>query len=67
MDGLNFSPRNMQQLLNNTLKDASSVMLTTSSGDTLTVKAPIELGTECLSFRTDNARQSCRTTPFSAC
>jgi len=50
MDGLNFSPRNMQQLLNNLLKDASSVSLTTLAGDQLTVSAPVELGTDSIAF-----------------
>lgn len=53
VDGLNFSPRNMQQLLNNVLKDAAgAVTLTTIAGDQLAVHAPVELGTECISFRT---------------
>lgn len=51
MDGLNFSPRNMQQLINNALKDALSVTLITTNGDQLAVQAPIELGTECILFR----------------
>jgi hypothetical protein len=51
LDGLNFSPRNMQQLINNLLKDASTVTLTTAAGDQLTVHSPIELGTECIAFR----------------
>jgi hypothetical protein len=53
MDGLNFSPRNMQQLINNTLKDATSVVLVTTGGDALPVKAPLELGTEAMAFKSD--------------
>jgi hypothetical protein len=51
MDGLNFSPRNMQQLLNNAFKDATNVTLTTIGGDMVPVRTPIELGTECISFK----------------
>jgi hypothetical protein len=50
LDGLNFSPRNMQQLLNNILKDATTVSLTTTAGDQLSVSAPIELGTDSIAF-----------------
>jgi hypothetical protein len=50
MAGLNLSPRDMQQLLNNILKDARSVSLTTLAGDRLTVGAPVELGTDCIDF-----------------
>lgn len=50
MDRLNFSARNMQQLLNNLLKDAQSVTLTTIAGDQLAVRGPIELGTEAIAF-----------------
>ena len=53
MDGLNFSPRNMQQLINNTVKDATSVVLITVGGDALTVKSQLELGTEGMAFRSD--------------
>lgn len=53
MDGLNFSPRNMQQLINNALKDATSVVVVTVGGDALSARAPIELGTEAMSFSTD--------------
>ena len=53
MDGLNFSPRNMQQLINNALKDATSVVVITIGGDALTVKAPLELGTEAMGFKSD--------------
>ncbi len=51
LDGLNFSPRNLQQLLNNLLKDAQSVTLTTIAGDQLAVRGPIELGTEAIAFK----------------
>ena len=53
MDGLNFSPRNMQQLINNALKDATSVVVITTGGDALPVKAPLELGTEAMAFKSD--------------
>ena len=53
MDGLNISPRNLQQLINNTLKGASSVMLVTTSGDAVPVQAPLELGTEAMAFKSD--------------
>lgn len=67
MDGLNFSPRNMQQLLNNALKDARTVTLTTTAGDQLTVHAPIELGTECIAFKTAEGEGAATTiVPFSA-
>jgi hypothetical protein len=53
MDGLNFSPRNMQQLINNALKDANTLVVVTQAGDALAAKAPIELGTEAIAFKTD--------------
>ena len=53
MDGLNFSPRNMQQLINNTVKDATSVVLVTTGGDALTIKSQLELGTEGMAFKSD--------------
>jgi hypothetical protein len=53
MDGLNVSPRNMQQLINNSLKDATSVVVVTVGGDALPVKAPLELGTEAMAFQSD--------------
>ena len=69
MDQLNFSPRNMQQLINNALKDptVTTVMLTTIGGDQLTVHAPVELGTECMAFRSDAGDKAGITiVPFSA-
>ena len=51
LDGLNFSARNMQQLINNALKDAKAITLITTNGDQLTVGAPIELGTECIAYK----------------
>jgi hypothetical protein len=54
MDGLNVSPRNMQQLINNSLKDATSVVVVTIGGDAIPVKAPLELGTEAMAFESDN-------------
>jgi hypothetical protein len=66
LDGLNFSPRNMQQLLNNALKDAASVSLTTTGGDQLSVRAPIELGTECLSFATSENGRPITVVPYHA-
>jgi hypothetical protein len=54
MDGLNVSPRNMPQIINNALKDAASVMLVTAGGDAVTVKAPLELGTEAMAFKSDS-------------
>ena len=66
MDGLNFSPRNMQQLLNNILKDAVSVSLTTIAGDQLTVRAPIELGTECIAFKSGDSDKAMTVVPFHA-
>lgn len=53
MDGLNVSPRNMQQLINNALRDAASVVLVTVGGDALTVRAPLELGIEGMTFKSD--------------
>jgi hypothetical protein len=54
MDGLNVSPRNMQQLINNSLKDATSVVVVTTGGDAIPVKTPLELGTEAMAFKSDN-------------
>ena len=51
MNGLNFSPRNLQQLLNNLMKDAQSVTLTTTTGDQLAVRGPIELATDAIAFK----------------
>jgi hypothetical protein len=51
LDGLNFSPRNLQQLLNNLLKDAQTVTLTTIAGDQLAVRNPVELGSEAIAFK----------------
>ena len=53
MDGLNVSPRNMQQLINNSLRDVTSVVVITIGGDALQVKAPLELGTEAMAFQSD--------------
>jgi hypothetical protein len=53
MDGLNVSPRNMQQLINNALKDAASVVVITIGGDALPVTAPLELGSEAMAFKSD--------------
>ena len=69
MDQLNFSPRNMQQLINNALKDpaVTTVMLTTTSGDQLTAHAPVELGTECIAFKSEAGDKAGVTiVPFSA-
>jgi hypothetical protein len=54
MDGLNTSPRNMQQLINAALRDTNSVMIVTIGGDALTAKAPLELGTEAMAFKSDS-------------
>lgn len=53
MDGLNFSPRNMQQLINNALKDATSLVVVTQDGGAQTATAPIELGIEAMAFKSD--------------
>jgi hypothetical protein len=55
MDQPNFSPRNMQQLVNNALKDPAltTIGLTTTSGNQLSVHAPIELGTESIAFKSE--------------
>jgi hypothetical protein len=67
LDGLNFSPRNMQQLLNNALKEAKSATLTTINGDQLALHGPIELGTECIAFRSAEGDGAATTVvPFSA-
>ncbi len=53
MDGINFSPRNAQQLINNALKqpEVTAVTLVTLTGDAFAVHAPIELGTESIAFK----------------
>ena len=68
MDGLNFSPRNMQQLINNVLKDpaVTSVSLTTIGGYRHDVRGPVELGTECMSFRSDASGGATVIVPFHA-
>ena len=53
MDGMNISPRNMQQLVNNAVKGATSVVLITVGGDAMTVMAPLELGSEAMAFKSD--------------
>ena len=53
MDGMNISPRNMQQLINNAVKGANSVVLITVGGDAMSVMAPLELGTEAMAFKSD--------------
>ena len=63
MDGLNFTPRNMQQLINNALKDATSLVVVTQDGDAREAKAPIELGTESMAFKSDKGTV---VVPFSA-
>jgi len=67
LDGLNFSPRNLQQLLNTLLKDAHSVTLTTTVDDQLTVRGPVELGTEAIAFKSRNGdREATTVVPFHA-
>lgn len=57
----------MQQLLNNVLKDAQSVTLTTTGGDQLTVRSPIELGSEAIAFKSgDSDRDDIIIVPFHA-
>lgn len=53
MDGINFSPRNAQQLISNALKqpEVTAVTLVTMAGDAFAVAAPIELGTDCIAFK----------------
>jgi len=63
MDGLNFTPRNMQQVINNALKDATSLVVITQHGDALMAAAPIELGTEAMAFKSDKGMV---VVPFSA-
>jgi hypothetical protein len=41
-------------LINNSLKDATSVVVVTIGGDAIPVKAPLELGTEAMAFKFDN-------------
>lgn len=57
----------MQQLLNNVLKDALSVTLTTTGGNWLTVRSPIELGTEALACKSSEGdRNDTIVVPFHA-
>ena len=67
MDGINFSPRNAQQLINNALKqpEIARATLTTTSGDAFAISAPIELGTDCIAFK-DPATGHLQIVPYHA-